>query len=99
MSGLDGRDYAKGVKTCLVSAIDDLSVLDAVAVVVLLALLDVCGSSAGSAACMQGRVEGVDCPAVGEIADGVDVDLVAGGVPGSGKGGEGAGVDQGGAAR
>lgn len=81
--GLDGGDDAHCVDAFLVVGMDDLGVLDAEAVsglalgeVVVVVVL------VSSALLLEGCLEGVDGVAVGEIADGVDVDLEAFAGPG-----------------
>lgn len=94
--GLDGGDDAHCVDAFLVVGMDDLGVLDAEAVSGL-ALGEVVVVPVSSALLLEGRLEGVDGVAVGEIADGVDVDLEAFAGPGLCDLGEGGGVDEEGA--
>lgn len=93
--GLDGGDDAQFADAFLVVWVDDLGVFDAEAVVAGLAF----GEESvviveSSALLLEGCLEGVEGVAVGEVADGVDVDLEAFAGPGSGDLGEGGGVDE-----
>lgn len=98
--GLDGRDDAQCADAFLVVWVDDLGVFDAEAVVSGLAFGEesvVVVTFFVEALLLEGCLEGVDGVAVGEVADGVDVDLEAFAGPGFGDLGEGGGVDEEGA--
>lgn len=96
--GLDRGQDADGVEALLVVRVDDLGVLDAEAVLGL-AGREVGGGRGRGAFLSEGGLEGVDGVAVGEVADGVDVDLEAVGGPGFGDAREVCRVDKEGAGR
>lgn len=96
MGRLDGRDDADGVYARLVVWVDDLCVFNAETVVALAGGQVGVGGGLGTLL-LEGGDEGVYGVAVGEVADGVDVDLVAGCGPGFGYLCEGGGVDEEGA--
>lgn len=93
MGGLDRGQEAEGEEAGLVGGVDDLRVLDAEAAAGVLAGLEGRGVCCRWAADREkGGFEGVDGEAVGEVADRVDVDLVAFVGPGGGESREGRGV-------
>lgn len=78
MCRLDGRDDTKLEKTFLIRGLDDLGVLYAMA-----NLMGLTGVKVVRAGCFQGGFEGIDCVAVSTVSNGVNVDLIAMGSPGS----------------